>query len=69
MVWPSYHASKLEPIELRNQNRNHDITMRLGNQMLEQTVTINTFSKNSITTQTQEQWEIKQTNGNENVVL
>lgn len=38
MVWPLYDASKLEPIELRYQTRNHDITMLLGNQMLEQTI-------------------------------
>ena len=70
MVWPSYDASKLEPIELRYQIGNHDITILLRNQMLEQTITINTFSKNSyITSQSQEQWEIKQTNGDENVVV
>ena len=38
MVWPLCDASKLEPIELRYQTRNHDITMLLGNQMLEQTI-------------------------------
>ena len=69
MVWPSYNARKLKPIELRYQIRNHDITILLGNQMPKQTITINTSSKNSITSQTQEQWEIKQTNGNENGVL
>lgn len=69
MVWPSYNARKLKLIELRYQIRNHYITILLGNQMLKQTITINTSSKNGITSQTQEQWEIKQTNGNENVVL
>ena len=37
------NARKLKQIELRN----HDITILLGNQMLEQTITIHTFSKNS----------------------
>ena len=69
MVWPSYNARKLKLIELRYQIRNHYITILLGNQMLKQTITINTSSKNGITSQTQEQWEIKQTNGNENLVL
>ena len=58
MVWPSYDASKLKPIEHKCQIRNHDMTILLRNQMLEQTITIDTFSKNSITSQTQEQWEI-----------
>lgn len=47
MVWPLYDPSELEPIEIRYQIRNHDITILLGNQMLEQTIKINTFSKNS----------------------
>lgn len=53
----SLNRSNLDQYQIWNQ----DITILLGNQMQKQTITINTSSKNSITSQTQEQWEIKQT--------